>query len=94
MRIDPIVPDQTPLLAPTGPGRTRETAPGLFGQLVDAAGAALGAADAAETAFVHGTGGLTEMVVGRARADVSLAIAATGAQRAVQALNTLLGMQI
>jgi hypothetical protein len=34
------------------------------------------------------------MVVARAHADIALAIAASGAQRAAQALNTLLGMQI
>jgi flagellar hook-basal body complex protein FliE len=54
----------------------------------------LGSADAAEAAFAHGRGGLQEMVVSRARADIMLSIAATGAQRAAQALNTLLGMQI
>jgi hypothetical protein len=93
MRIDPIVPD-------TGlnvPARSHITASGpasSFGQLVDAAGSALAKADAAELAFAHGTGGLQEMVVERARADITLAVAATGAQRAAQALNTLLGMQI
>jgi hypothetical protein len=34
------------------------------------------------------------MVVERARADITLGVAAAGAQRAAQALNTLLGMQI
>jgi flagellar hook-basal body complex protein FliE len=96
MRIDPIVPDTssaaaslttaTPAAA-SGPGRA-------FGQLVDAAGAALSKADAAESAFARGTGGLAEMVIERARADVAMTVAATGAQRAASALNTLLGMQI
>jgi hypothetical protein len=67
---------------------------GGFAQLVDAAGAALDRADVAESAFAHGRGGLQEMVVERARADIALAVASTGAQRAAQALNTLLGMQI
>ncbi len=93
MRIDPILPDAAvgsspaPATQPTG-------AAAAFGQLVDSAGSALARADAAETAFTHGTGGLQEMVVERARADITLAVAASGAQRAAQALNTLLGMQI
>jgi hypothetical protein len=93
MRIDPIVPDRAaapPVQAPVPAGAGL----GAFGQLVDAAGAALAKADAAETAFARGRGGLQEMVVQRARADIVLAVAATGAQRAAGALNTLLGMQI
>jgi flagellar hook-basal body complex protein FliE len=62
--------------------------------VLDAAGNALAKADSAESAFARGTGGLQEMVVERARADITLAVAAAGAQRAAQALNTLLGMQI
>ncbi len=69
-------------------------APSGFAQLVDAAGGALDRADAAEAAFAHGRGGLQEMVIERTRADITLAVAASGAQRAAQALNTLLGMQI
>ena len=65
-----------------------------FGALVDAAGDALGAAEAAERAFAAHRGGLQEMVVERARADIALAIAAAAAQRAVQGVQTLLGMAI
>jgi flagellar hook-basal body complex protein FliE len=91
MRIDPIVPDT----ALAGPAVSSIPANGTaFGRLVDAAGEALTNADAAEAAFTHGKGGIQEMVVARAQADITLAIAATGAQRAAQALNTLLGMQI
>jgi len=90
MRIDPIVPDTGGIRLP---GPAPDAASG-FAQLVNAAGAQLDSADAAEAAFAHGTGGLQEMVVERARADITLAVAATGAQRAAQALNTLLGMQI
>lgn len=91
MRIEPIVPDTSNgvFLAPAGGGA------GVgFAHLVDAAGSALERADAAETAFARGTGGLQEMVVERARADITLSVAATAAQRAAQALNSLLGMQI
>lgn len=89
MRIDPIVPDRAIPAAPAGDG-----AQGGFGRLVDAAAATLASADSAEAAFARGRGGLQEMVVERARADIMLSVAATGAQRAAQALNTLLGMQI
>jgi hypothetical protein len=94
MRIDSIVPDAAPP-APAGARIPTSGAAGVgFGALVDAAGGVLAKADAAESAFAHGSGGLQEMVVERARADITLAVAATGAQRAAQALNTLLGMQI
>jgi flagellar hook-basal body complex protein FliE len=61
---------------------------------VDAAGAILGRADAAEAAFAAHRGGLQEMVVERARADIALQIATSATQRATQALQTILGMQI
>jgi flagellar hook-basal body complex protein FliE len=89
MRIEPIIPDRA--ASPAAGGSAAGTG---FARLVDAAGQALATADGAESAFAHGRGGLQEMVVARARADITLAVAATGAQRAAQALNTLLGMQI
>lgn len=89
MRIDPIVPD---LAVRTAPAQSGVSAG--FGELVRVATAQLDRADAAESAFAHGSGGLQEMVVARARADITLSVAATGAGRAAQALNTLLGMQI
>jgi flagellar hook-basal body complex protein FliE len=88
MRIEPLVPDRT-VGAPAAPA-----AGSGFGALVDAAGAALDAADGAERAFAAGRGGLTEMVVERARADIALQIAVAGAQRVTQSAQTLLGMQI
>ena len=89
MRVEPLVPD-VPI-----PSTSRERADGgAFRALVDAAGAILGRADAAEAAFAAHRGGLQEMVVERARADIALQIAAGAAQRATQALQTILGMQI
>jgi flagellar hook-basal body complex protein FliE len=92
MRIDSLVPDRSAELPSVLPIPAADA--GSFGRLVDAAAGTLAAADAAETAFGRGRGGLQEMVVARARADITLAVAASGAQRAAQALNTLLGMQI
>jgi hypothetical protein len=90
MRVDLLVPDAP---AARGPQPTPPNA-SAFGQLVDAAGALLEGADRAETAFAARRGGLQEMVVERARADIAVQIAATAAQRAAQSLTTLLGMQI
>jgi flagellar hook-basal body complex protein FliE len=61
---------------------------------LDGAGAALARAERAEQAFAAGRGGLQEMVVERAQADVLLAIAGAAASRTVQTLNTILGMQV
>lgn len=105
MRVDNLVPD---VALPIGPGAApgasatldASAAPGAnaganaFGALVDAAGALLGGADAAEARFTAHRGGLQEMVVERARADIALQVAATAAQRTAQSLQTLLGMQL
>ncbi len=90
MRVDLLVPD---VPAPRGPAASGERA-SAFAQLVDAAGAILAGADRAETAFAAHRGGLQEMVVERARADLALAVAATAAQRAAQSISTVLGMQV
>jgi len=88
MRVEPLNPDIAPGAA-TAPAGTN-----AFGALVDAAGSVLAGADAAEGAFSAHRGGLQEMVVERARADIALQIAAGSAQRVTQGLQTILGMQI
>jgi flagellar hook-basal body complex protein FliE len=65
-----------------------------FGRALDAASASLGRADVAERAFASGTGGLQEMVLERAYADVALSLATAAASRATQSLSTILGMQV
>ena len=91
MRVEPLVPD----VAADAPVVTAlPAAGGSFGDLVDAAGAVLGKADDAERAFAAHRGGLQEMVVERARADIALQLAAAGALRVTQGLQTILGMQI
>ncbi|GAC1302865.1 MAG: hypothetical protein NVSMB19_12480 [Vulcanimicrobiaceae bacterium] len=67
---------------------------GALGAAFADTGAALGRADGAERAFAAGHGGLQEMVLERAQADVALSIASAAASRAAQALTTILGMQI
>jgi hypothetical protein len=87
MRVEPLVPDRAAAVPARAPSRG-------FGALLDAAGAVLAVADGAEAAFAAHRGGMQEMVVERARADIALQIAASGAQRVTQGLQTLLGMQI
>jgi len=91
MRVDVLVPDGP--AGPPGPHAPPADAGG-FARLVDAAGQILAGADRAEAAFAAHRGGLQEMVVERARADIALQVAATAAQRAAQSISTLLGMQI
>ncbi len=99
MTVVPLVPapaivggDDSPLGAPASP------ADGTFGdalsRAVYATSSALRRADAAEHAFAAGRGGLQEMVVERARADVALSLATAAVSRTTQALTTILGMQV
>ncbi len=92
MQVELLVPDAAvPAPPAVGPIGSESNA---FAKLVDAAGALLGRAEHAEASFAAHRGGLQEMVVERARADIALAVAATAAQRATQAVSSLLGMQL
>jgi flagellar hook-basal body complex protein FliE len=95
MRLDAFLPDaaEAPVVSPLAPAAAGARGD-AFTALVDAAASALGRADAAEAAFAAHRGGMQEMVVERARADIALQIAAAGVQRATQGLQTLLGMQV
>jgi flagellar hook-basal body complex protein FliE len=96
----PQSPDLDVPLAPAGapPPAAAQTADRSFGaqllEALDAASNVLGRADAAERAFAQGRGGLQEMVLERAQADVVLSIAGAAASRTAQALTTILGMQV
>ena len=92
MRVEPLVPDIAPGSVPVA--TDLPSAGGAFADLVDAAGGVLARADTAERAFAAHRGGLQDMVVERARADIALQLTAAGAQRVAQGLQTLLGMQI
>ena len=83
--------------APRGAAAPPATANGFASALenaFDAAGSALEKADRSEHAFAHGTGGLQEMVLDRAQADIALSIATTAISKTSQALSTILGMQV
>jgi flagellar hook-basal body complex protein FliE len=89
-RLYPAFPDDT--LAPERAAGT--SFGGLFANALGDASAALERADSAEHAFAGGRGGLQEMVLERAQADIALSVATATATRATQALTTILGMQI
>jgi flagellar hook-basal body complex protein FliE len=93
MNVEALVPDIASGDAPAVSIVPRP-AGNAFGDLVESAGNVLAGADRAERAFAAHQGGLQEMVVERARADIALQLAAAGAQRVTQGLQTLLGMQI
>ena len=89
MNVVPLIPDQplnaTRIVAPGGGG---------FSASLDAAGNALKRADRAEDAFASHTGSLQDAVFERAQADVILSIATAAAQRTLQAVQSVLNMQI
>ncbi len=99
MTVVPIVPppigsgDDSPLAVPSS-SSTDGGFGGALARALDATSSALRRADAAEHAFAAGRGGLQEMVVERARADVALSLATAAASRTTQALTTILGMQV
>jgi len=86
--------DDAPLgAAPSGARGTDAFSRALLAAFAGA-GSALARADAAEHAFATRHGGLQEMVLERARADVVLSLASAAATRTAQALSTILGMQV
>lgn len=89
MRIEAIVPDADPAQR----GASAQGA-GAFGKVLDDVGAVLGKAEHAEDAFAAGAGDLQTAVYERARADVALSVATAAAQRAAQALQSILNMQV
>ncbi|MEO6990105.1 MAG: flagellar hook-basal body complex protein FliE [Candidatus Baltobacteraceae bacterium] len=92
MTVVPLVPDVP--VAPRITNAPNADFGAAFERALEQAGRAFGRAARAEAAFVHGTGGLQEMVVERAQADVVLQIASAAASRVVQSLGTILNMQI
>jgi flagellar hook-basal body complex protein FliE len=65
-----------------------------FGKALDAIGKVLGDATQAEDAYASGTGSLQEAMYQRAQADVALSVATAAAQRAAQAVQALMNLQI
>ena len=80
--------------APLAPNGGVPSFAGALQRAFDEAGGALERADQAERSFASGRGGLQEMVLERAQADVALSLATAAASRTVQALTTIVGMQV
>jgi flagellar hook-basal body complex protein FliE len=68
--------------------------PEAFSAMLDDLGAMFGKAQQSEDAFASGTGDLQSAVYERAKADVALSVATAAAQKAVQALQAVLNMQV
>jgi flagellar hook-basal body complex protein FliE len=89
MRVEPFVPDAPPGLPAPAPA-----AAGAFASALDALGATLERAQHAEDAFAAKRGTLQEAMYERARADVALSVATAAAQRAAQAVQSVMNLQI
>ena len=87
MRVEPLVPDEAPRAAPPGDAAA-------FAKALDGLGALLDRAAGAEDAFARGNGTLQDAVYQRASADVMLAVATSSLSRLVQAMQSVLNMQV
>lgn len=88
MTVELIVPDVAPAATPPAADAAR------FGDALNALGAVFDRANRSENAFASGNGNLVQAVYERAQADVALSVATAAAQRAAQALQTVLSMQV
>ncbi len=89
MRVELLQPDVAPSSQSSGASQ-----PAAFARALDAVGAILDGATRAEDAYAHGGGSLQAAVYERGRADVALAVVTAAAQRAAQAVQTMLNLQI
>jgi flagellar hook-basal body complex protein FliE len=88
MKIELLQPDTAPSPSPAPVDQTG------FGQALDAIGSMLTDATQAEDAYASGAGSLQDAMYQRAQADVVLSVATAAAQRAAQAVQTLVNLQI
>lgn len=95
--VAPISPAFEPDVAVDG-AASSSSSTGAFGAaLRSALGEASHAFDraaSAESAFVAGRGGLQEMIVERAQADIVLALATSAATRTAQSLSAVFNLQV
>lgn len=101
MTVTPFSDLDAPLLArPTLPASDAMPEPNprgfarILARAFGVASEALARADTAERAFESGRGGLQEMTLERAQADIALSIASAATSRVTQSLQTILGMQV
>ena len=88
MRVELLQPDAAPVPAAASADA------GGFARAVDAIARVLSDATRAEDAYAGGKGSLQDAEYHRAQADVTLAVATAAVQRAAQAVQTLLNVQI
>jgi flagellar hook-basal body complex protein FliE len=88
MKVELLQPDTAPALPPAASDQSG------FAQALDAIGKVLGDANAAEDAYASGAGNLQNAMYERAQADIALSVATAAAQRAAQAVQTLMNLQI
>lgn len=89
MKVEALVPDAPlPLVQP------QNQPANVFARVLDDLGAVFSKAESAEDAFASGAGNLQTAIYERARADVALSVATAAAQRGVQALQSMLNMQV
>jgi flagellar hook-basal body complex protein FliE len=88
MKVELLTPDVGP------PAEGASSNPSGFGRALDAIGDALAGATKAEDVYANGGGSLQDAMYRRAQADIALSVATAAAQRAAQAVQTLLNLQI
>ncbi|HVS45709.1 MAG TPA: flagellar hook-basal body complex protein FliE [Verrucomicrobiae bacterium] len=89
MRVEALIPDGAANIPVTS-----RSEGGEFARALDALSQTLDGAQSAEDAFAAGAGSLQDAVYLRARADVTLAAATAATSRVVQAVQSLLSMQV
>ena len=93
MTVEPLVPDMAPSLI-SSPNDAVSGDASAFGKALDTVGALLDGATGKESLYANGIGSLQDAMIERARADVALSIATAAAQRGVQAMQSILNMQV
>jgi flagellar hook-basal body complex protein FliE len=88
MRVELLQPDASPAPASAPPDDSG------FGRALDAIGRVLSEATHAEDLYASGGGSLQEAVYRRAQADIALSVATATVQRAAQAVQTLMNLQV
>jgi flagellar hook-basal body complex protein FliE len=96
MKVELLKPDTVPPSSGGSPilGSEPRSASGGFSEALNAIGKVLTDATQAEDAYASGSGSLQDAMYNRAQADVALSVATAAAQRAAQAVQTLLNLQI
>lgn len=96
MKVELLLPDTVPPSSGRSPilGSEPRSASGGWAEMLDAFGKALTDANATEDAYANGAGSLQDAMYQRAQADVALSVATAAAQRAAQAVQMLMNLQI